>query len=34
MRFIPPLVVSAQQVDAGMEIFESSMKAAEKRITK
>jgi 4-aminobutyrate aminotransferase len=31
MRFIPPLIVSAQQIDAGMEIFESSMRAAEKR---
>jgi 4-aminobutyrate aminotransferase len=31
IRFIPPLVVSAGQVDQGMEIFEASVKAAEKR---
>lgn len=31
MRFIPPLIVSAEQVDKGMEIFEESLKAAEKK---
>lgn len=31
IRFIPPLVVSAAQINEGMEIFEASLKAAEKR---
>lgn len=31
IRFIPPLVVSAAQVDKGVEILEESLRAAEKR---
>lgn len=31
IRFIPPLVVSAKQVDKGMEILEVALKAAQKR---
>jgi len=30
IRFIPPLIVTAAQVDEGMEIFEDAVKAAEK----
>jgi 4-aminobutyrate aminotransferase len=32
IRFIPPLVVTAQQVDAGMEILETAVKAAQKQV--
>jgi 4-aminobutyrate aminotransferase len=32
VRFIPPLVVTAKQIDEGMELFEESLKAAEKRL--
>ncbi len=32
VRFIPPLVVSAKQIDEGIEILEDSLKAAERRL--
>jgi 4-aminobutyrate aminotransferase-like enzyme len=32
MRFIPPLIVSSQQIDEGMEILGASVKAAERRV--
>jgi 4-aminobutyrate aminotransferase len=32
IRFIPPLVVTAEQVDAGMEILETAVKAAQKQV--
>jgi 4-aminobutyrate aminotransferase len=32
VRFIPPLVVSSQQVDKGVELFEQALTAAEKRV--